>query len=150
VASNEAARLSGPGAPSPRRQVFAGYRFLSPHQAAVLYAATRQLISGAGWQTPELVVAYVDRLLSIFDAQPFALRVRAADLRDQYSDGIALLDELADGDFTALARLRQNIVLSHTRVMPLVGLLFDHIVAAIDASPATLRCGALDRYHETG
>lgn len=116
----------------------------------MLYAATRQLISGAERGAPELVVAYVDRLLSTFDAQPFALRVRAADLRDQYSDGIALLDELADGDFTALARLRQNLVLSHTRVMPLVGLLFDHIVEAIDAPPATLRCGSLDRYHETG
>jgi hypothetical protein len=116
----------------------------------VLYAATRQLISTAERGTPELVVAYVDRLLSIFDAQPFALRMRAADLRDQYSDGIALLDELADGDFTALARLRQNLVLSHTQVMPLVGLLFDHIVEAIAASPATVRCGALDRYHETG
>jgi hypothetical protein len=150
VASNEAARLSGPVAQSPRRQAFAGYRFLSPHQAAVLYAATRQLISGTQWGTPELVVAYVDRLLSHLDAQPFALRVRAADLRDQYTDGIALLDELADGDFTALARLRQNLVLSHTRVMPLVGLLFDHIVEAIDAPPATWRHGALGRYHETG
>lgn len=150
MAGNEAARSSGPGAPSPQRQVLAGYRFLSPHQAAVLYAATRQLISGAERGAPELVVAYVDRLLSTFDAQPFALRVRAADLRDQYSDGIALLDELADGDFTALARLRQNLVLSHTRVMPLVGLLFDHIVEAIDAPTATLRCGSLDRYHETG
>jgi hypothetical protein len=116
----------------------------------VLYAATGQLISGAEWDTPELVVAHVDRLLSIFDAQPFARRVRAADLRDQYSDGIALLDELADGDFTALARLRQNLVLSHTRVMPLVGLLFDHIVEAVEAPPATLRCGALARYHESG
>ena len=65
----------------------------------MLYAATRQLISGAEWGTPHLVVAYVDRLLSIFDAQPFALRVRAADLRDQYSDGIALLDELAERRF---------------------------------------------------
>ena len=150
MASNEAARLSGPVAPSPRRQVFAGYRFLSPHQAAVLYAATRQLISGAEWGTPQLVVAYVDRLLSIFDAKPFALPVRAADLRDQYSDGIALLDELADGDFTALARLGHSLVLSHTRVMPFVGLLFDHVVEAIATPPATLRCGALDRYHETG
>jgi hypothetical protein len=150
VASNEAARLSGPVASSPRRQVFAGYRFLSPHQAAVLYAATRQLISSAEWGTPELVVAYVDRLLSIFDAQPFARRVRAADLRDQYSDGIALLDELADGNFTALAPLRQNLVLSHTQVMPLVGLLFDHIVEAMDGPRVALRCGALDRYHETG
>ena len=116
----------------------------------MLYAATRQLISSAEWGTPALVVAYVDRLLSIFDALPFALRVRAADLRDQYSDGIALLDELAGGDFTALARLRQNLVLSHTQVMPLVGLLFDHIAEAIDAPPATLPCGALDRRHETG
>ena len=78
----------------------------------MLDAATRQLISGAEWGPPELVVAYVDRLLSVFDGRPFALRLRAADLRDQYSDGIALLDELAEGDFTALDRLRQKLVLS--------------------------------------
>ena len=44
VASNEAARYR-PGRRPQRRT--GGYRFLSPHQAAVLDAATRHLISGA-------------------------------------------------------------------------------------------------------
>jgi hypothetical protein len=149
VASNEAARSSG-AAPTLRRRLSAGYRFLSPHQAAVLDAATRHLIPGPDWCTPDAVVAYVDRLLSLFEAQAPALRLRVADFRDQYSNGTALLDELADGDFAAVPRLRQRLVLCHARVMPFVSLLFDHIVEGMYAPPATSRCGTLDRYHESG
>lgn len=150
MASNEAARLSGAVALSPRRQVSKGFRFLSPRQASVLDAATRHLIPRTGWGKPELVVAYVDGLLSVSAAQAFALRLRATNLRGQYSDGIALLDELADGDFTAVPRLLQHLVLSHTRVMPFVSLLFDHIVEAMYATPERLQRDTADRYHETG
>ena len=156
MASNEAARSTDSSAPMSRRQVSAVHRFLSPHQAAVLDAATCHLIPGPEWGAPELdhpgahVVAYVDRLLSRFDAQTTARRVRVADLRDQYTNGIALLDQLADGDFTAAPRLCQGLVLSHTQVTPFASLLFDHIVEAIYTPPEKLRCNAADRYHETG
>jgi hypothetical protein len=125
----------------PRRQVPAVHRFLSPHQAAVLDAATHRLVP----EPPAHVVAYIDRLLSQFDAQTSARRVRVADLRDQYADGIALLDQLAGGDFTALPRLSQHLVLSHAEVAPFASMLFDHIVEAIYLPPERLRCNAADR-----
>lgn len=129
-----------------RRSVPAVFRFLSPHQAAVLDAATRCLTA----EPPVHVVDDVDRLLSQFDDQPPARRVRFADLRDQYASGIALLDQLADGDFTAVPRLRQHLILSHGQIAPFAGVLFDHIVAAIYAPPEDLSCHDADRYHETG
>lgn len=122
----------------------AAYRFLSPHQAAVLDAVADHLLPGTQ------LVAYVDGLLSRFDAQTSARRVRVADLRDQYTDGIALLDQLAGGDFTAVPRLRQDLVVSHTQAAPFVSVLFDHIVEAIYAPPEDIRHTAADHYHETG
>ncbi len=149
MASNEAARSTGSLAPIPRRQVSGVYRFLSPHQAAVLDAATGRLAPG-----PESgavhVVSFVDRLLSLFDTRTVAGRMRVADLRDQYTKGITLLDQLAGGDFTAVPRLCQDLILSHTQVAPFANLLFDHIVEAIYAPPVNIQRNAADRYHETG
>jgi hypothetical protein len=143
-----------------RRQASGAYRVLSTHQAAVLEAAARHLIAGPAIGACELdnpetkVVAYVDRLLSLFDGQPSARRVRVADLRDQYSNGIALLDRLAGGDFTAIPRLQQALITSHGQVVPFASLLFGHIVEGlvepIEAPPEMLRRNAADRYHETG
>lgn len=56
-----------------------GYRFLTPHQAAVLDAATRRLVPGPEDDPLEIghpgaheahVVGYLDRLLSVFDVTP--------------------------------------------------------------------------------
>ena len=112
----------------------------------MLDAAIRRLVP----EPPVHVFAYIDRLLSQFDAQTSARRVRVADLRDQYANGIALLDQLAGGDFTAVPRLCQDLILSHTRVAPFASLLFDHIVDAIYAPPENIQRDAADRYHETG
>jgi hypothetical protein len=134
----------------------AAYRFLSPHQAAVLDVVTHHLIPGPEGGVCELdlsgarVVTYVDGLLSRFDPQTVARRVRVADLRDQYTNGIALLDQLAGGDFTAVPRLRQDLIVSQAQVAPFVSLLFDHIVEAIYAPPEDIRRNATDHYHETG
>jgi hypothetical protein len=123
-----------------RCQVSAAYRFLSPHQAAVLDVAAHRLSPGPECGLGELdqlgvrLVTYVDRLLSLFDAQAFARRIRVADLRDQYTKGIALLDRLAGGDFTAVPQLQQHLVMSHSQVAPFASLLFDHIVEAMDAA----------------
>jgi hypothetical protein len=129
-----------------RRQVPVVHRFLSPHQAAVLDDAIRRLVP----EPPVHVVAYIDRLLSQFDAQTSARRVRVADLRDQYGKGIMLLDELAGGDFTAVPLLQQGLIVSHAQVTPFASVLFDHIVEAIYAPPENPRHNAADRYHETG
>jgi hypothetical protein len=156
VASNEAARSVGSSAPVSRRQIAATYRSLSPHQAAVLDAATDHLLPGPEGGACELdlpgarLVIYVDGLLSRFDAETVARRVRVADLRDQYTNGIALLDRLAGGEFTAVPRLQQGLIVSHAQVAPFVSLLLDHIVEVIYAPPENIRCDAADHYHETG
>ena len=156
MASNEAARAVGSSAPVSRRQIVATYRFLSPHQAAVLAAVTDHLLPGpdggaCGFDLPEArVVSDVDEMLSRFDTQTFARRVLVADLRDQFTNGIALLDQLAGGDFTAVSRPRQDLVVCHAQIAPFVSVLFDHIVEAIYAPPENIRCDAVDHYHETG
>ena len=129
-----------------RCHVSAVRRFLSPHQAAVLDDAIRRLVP----EPPVHVFAFIDRLLSQFDAQTSARRVRVADLRDQYANGIALLDQLAGGDFSAVPRLSQHLVVSHARVAPFASVLFGHIVEAIYVPPEDLQCNAADGYHETG
>lgn len=134
----------------------ATYRFLSPHQAAVLDAVTDHLLPGPEGGACELdvprarVVSYVDGLLSRFDTQTIARRVRVADLRDQFGKGIMLLDELAGGDFTAVPLVQQGLILSHAQVTPFASVLCDHIVEAIYAPPENPRHNAADRCHETG
>jgi hypothetical protein len=131
VASDEAVPLPGvlPGASAEP-----AYRFLSRHQAAVLDAATH-------WLDPEphevQVTAFVDCLLSVFRVPPGglqaagSLRQRVAELRNQYCSGIALLDELAGGDFTAVPPLRQQLILAQGQLATFASLLFGHIVEAM-------------------
>lgn len=69
------------------------------------------------------VVSYVDRLLPC-----------VAGLRDRFTEGIALLDRQAGGDFTAVPRLCQDLILSQGQVAPFARLLFDHIIEAIYAA----------------
>jgi hypothetical protein len=111
------------------------YRFLSPHQAAVLDAAADRLISRADLDPPEHLVSYVDHLLSVFDVARTKGPLRVVDLRDQYVAGLMLLDRLAGGDFTAVSRLSQGLILARHQVTPFAGLLFDHIVEAMYAAP---------------
>ena len=122
MASTEAVSFYGPSAPGSRRGTLATadppYRFLSPHQAAVLDAATHRLAPG-----PNEVFSYLNRLL----------RLCVADVRDEYLSGIALLDRQAGGDFTAVAPLRQDLILSQRQLGSFTGLLFGHIIEAIYA-----------------
>ena len=122
----------------PRRQKCVVYLLLSAHQATVLDAAISRLMPAA---SEAGVVSYSDRLLSLFAAQTPARGVRAAHLRDQYANGIALLDQLAGGDFAAVPRLRQDLVLSHTQVAPFATLLIDQLIEAIYAPPRHLYVG---------
>jgi gluconate 2-dehydrogenase gamma chain len=102
------------------------YRFLSPHQAAVLDAATHRLAPG-----PQDVVSYLDGLLWAC----------VTNLRDEYINGIASLDRQAGGDFTTVAPLRQDLILSQRQLAPFTSLLFGHIIDAIYALPLQVnRC----------
>jgi hypothetical protein len=135
VASDEAVLLAGE---LPGENAEPAYRFMSPHQAAVVGAV-------AGYLVPETsddphddhVIIYLDRLLSVFHVAPGhlhvggSLRQRVADLRDQYTKGIALLDQQAGGDFTAVPRLRQHLILSESQLASFTGLLFGHVLEAM-------------------
>ena len=135
MASDEAVPL--PGIP-PGASAEPAYRFLSRHQAAVVDAATRRLDPDPQDDPHELHVAdFVDSLLSVFRVAPDglhavgSLRQRVAELRNQYCSGIALLDELAGGDFTAVPPLRQKLILAQGQLAAFAGLMFGHIVEAM-------------------
>ncbi|MCV7331975.1 hypothetical protein H7J81_17890 [Mycobacterium cookii] len=129
---------------------------MSRHQAAVLAAAIRCIATSPELNPSGHVVIYVDHLLSVFDVAPTelhkvgSLRQRLAHLRDRYTRGIAMLDELAGGDFAAAPLLHQNLILSRSQVAPFASLLFDHCVEATCAPPLSARRGAADCSHKTG
>jgi gluconate 2-dehydrogenase subunit 3-like protein len=152
-----------------------GYRFLTPHQAAVLDAATRRLVPGPQDCPLEVgspgaheanVVNFLDRMLSVFDvtpadvhaggpwsnraggsqdfmatfvplnrAQTYAWQRRLTQLRDQYTSGIALLDQLAGGDFTAVNPAKQDSILVYGQALTFTNLLFGHTIEAMYSNP---------------
>ncbi len=194
---DKAAHGSGLSAPVSRRAVLGGlgllplaagvwgilptasadtaYRFLSPHQAAVLDAATRRLIPGPEDNPLELgcpgaheanVVGFLDNMLAAFSfspplvhaggpwsnraggtedfmaefvpldrAQTYGWQQRIADYREQYTNGIALLDQQAGGDFTSVSKVRQDLILGHGKAESFTTLLFGHTIEAMYAVP---------------
>jgi hypothetical protein len=152
-----------------------GYRFLTPHQAAVLDAATRRLIPGPNDCPLEVgspgaheanVVNFLDRMLSVFDvtpadvhaggpwsnraggaqdymavfvplnrAQTYAWQQRLTQLRNQYASGIALLDQLAGGDFTAIKPAKQDLILVQGQATTFTNILFGHTIEAMYSNP---------------
>ncbi|WP_343602633.1 gluconate 2-dehydrogenase subunit 3 family protein, partial [Mycobacterium sp.] len=152
-----------------------GYRFLTPHQAAVLDAATSRLIPGPLDEALELghpgareanVVRYLDTMLAAFSfsppevhaggpwsnraggtedfmaefvpldrAQTYAWQQRIAGYRQQYTSGIALLDQLAGGDFTTVSKVRQDSILAKGQAVSFTSLLFGHTIEGMYAIP---------------
>jgi Gluconate 2-dehydrogenase subunit 3 len=150
------------------------YLYLSPHQAAVLDAATRRLIPGPGDVPGETspgaheanVVRYIDIMLAAFSfsppkvhaggpwsnraggsedfmanfvpldrAQNYAWQQRIDTLRSQYTNGIALLDQLAGGDFTTASTTKQDSILTHGQALSFTQLLFGHAIEGMYAVP---------------
>jgi hypothetical protein len=130
VAGDEAVRLLGA---LPGVSAEPAYQFLSRHEAAVLGAAIHRLALG---HSCAQAVSYLDRVLSVFrvlhTAGPLHRRVVA--LRHRYVDGVALLDERAGGDFTAVPPLRQDLILSQCQLASFTDLLCDHIAETIQFS----------------
>lgn len=196
MASNGAAEELGSSAPVSRRAMLGGltlipvaavlrgalpaasadpaYRYLSPHQAAVLDAATRRLIPGPtdapGETSPGAheanVVNYIDIMLAAFSfsppmvhaggpwsnraggsqdfmadfvpldrAQNFAWQQRVTNLQSQYTNGIALLDQLAGGDFSTASTAKQDSILSTGQALPFTQLLFGHAIEGMYSVP---------------
>jgi len=158
----------------PAASADAGYRFLSPHQAAVLDAATSRLIPGPLDDTQiglpgaheANVVGFLDNMLAAFSfsppmvfaggpwsnraggnqnfmaefvpldrAQTYGWQQRIAGLQTQYTNGIALLDRQAGGDFTKVSKPRQDLILGVGKAVPFTQLLFGHTIQAMYAVP---------------
>jgi hypothetical protein len=64
-----------------------------------------------------------------------AWRGRLADWQRQYTRGIALLDELAGGDFTTAAPADQDTILARPEVSTFLSLLFQHTIEGMYSSP---------------
>jgi hypothetical protein len=151
------------------------YRFLTPHQAAVLDAATRRLIPGPEDNVLERghpgaheanVVLYLDTMLAAFSfsppevhaggpwsnraggtedfmaefvplnrAQTSAWQQRISNLQSQYTTGIALLDQLAGGDFTTVSKAKQDNILAQGQALSFTQLLFGHTIEGMYAVP---------------
>jgi hypothetical protein len=196
VASDEAAEALGSSAPVTRRTVLGGLTlipvaavirgivpaasadppllYLSPHQAAVVDAATRRLIPGPSDDAQETtpgaheanVVNYIDIMLSAFSfsppmvhaggpwsnraggsqdfmanfvpldrAQTYAWQQRIANLRTQYTNGIALLDQLAGGDFSTASHAKQDSILTTGQAVSFTQLLFGHAIEGMYSVP---------------
>jgi hypothetical protein len=67
--------------------------------------------------------------------QEQAWRTRVQQLQRRYQDGIALLDRLAGGDFTAAAPARQDRVLARAEVEPFLDTLFTHAIEGMYSVP---------------
>lgn len=68
-------------------------------------------------------------------AQTYGWQQRIADYRTQYTNGIALLDQLAGGDFTSVAKVRQDLILAHGKAVSFTKVLFGHTVEAMYSVP---------------
>lgn len=117
-------------------------RFFSTHQAAVVGDATARIAPGpeddparAGQPGAREagVTAYIDAMLAA---------VEAADWQRQYTRGIAMLDELAGGDFTGAAPAGQDEILARPEVRTFLSLLFEHTIEGMYGGAATAGSGA--------
>jgi hypothetical protein len=78
---------------------------------------------------------YMAEFVPLDRAQTYAWQQRIADYREKYTNGIALLDQLAGGDFTTVSRLRQDSILAQGQAVSFTGLLFGHTIEGMYAVP---------------
>ncbi|GFG73090.1 gluconate 2-dehydrogenase subunit 3 family protein [Mycobacterium botniense] len=67
--------------------------------------------------------------------QTYGWQQRIATLREQFTNGIALLDQLAGGDFTTVSKARQDLILAHGKAVSFTKLLFTHTIEGMYAVP---------------
>ncbi len=68
-------------------------------------------------------------------AQNYAWQQRIADLRTQYTNGIALLDQLAGGDFSTAPTTQQDSILTTGQAVSFTQLLFGHTIEGMYSVP---------------
>src|SRR5277367_2694743 len=68
-------------------------------------------------------------------AQNYGWQQRIGNLRSQYTTGIALLDQLAGGDFTSVSTAKQDSILTTGQAVTFTQLLFGHTIEGMYSVP---------------
>ena len=68
-------------------------------------------------------------------AQNYAWQQRIANLRTQYTNGIALLDQLAGGDFSTASQTKQDSILTTGQAVSFTQVLFGHTIEGMYSVP---------------
>lgn len=80
-------------------------------------------------------VDFMANFVPLDRAQNYAWQQRIANLRSQYTTGIALLDQLAGGDFTAESKSQQNNILATGQAVSFTQVLFGHAIEGMYSVP---------------
>jgi hypothetical protein len=78
---------------------------------------------------------YIATFVPLNRAQAYGWQQRLTQLRNQYTSGIALLDQQAGGDFTAVQPVRQDLILAHGPAAAFANILFGHTIEAMYSVP---------------
>jgi hypothetical protein len=97
---------------------------------------TPKVFAGGPWSNrhtsgPDMMAQF----LSIDPVTRIAWQRRISGWQRQYRTGIALLDKLADGDFTKVSTARQDKILADVKVSSFLSLLFEHTIEGMYSNP---------------
>ena len=80
-------------------------------------------------------VDFMANFVPLDRAQNYAWLERIANLRSQYTTGIALFDQLAGGDFTTESKSKQNSILATGQALSFTQVLFGHAIEGMYSVP---------------
>jgi hypothetical protein len=97
---------------------------------------TPKVFAGGPWSNrhtsgPDMMAAF----LSIDPVTRIAWTKRIGGWQRQYRTGIALLDKLADGDFTRVTAAKQDKILAGVQANSFLSLLFEHTIEGLYSNP---------------
>ncbi|MGH3562383.1 MAG: hypothetical protein ACRDTN_11440, partial [Mycobacterium sp.] len=78
---------------------------------------------------------FMAQFVPLTRSQTYGWRQRIAGFQQQYTNGIALLDKQAGGDFTTVSKVRQDLILAQGPAVPFTQLLFGHTIDAMYSVP---------------
>jgi hypothetical protein len=131
--SDDPAEAGHPGA---REAGVTGYIDTMLGALAALGGPAPMVFAGGPWSNrhtsgPDLMA----RFIALDAVTTIAWRTRLNETRKQYEQGIATLDRLAGGDFTAAAPQDQDKILARQEASAFTSLLFEHTIEGLYANP---------------
>jgi hypothetical protein len=124
------------GHPGAREADVTGYIDSMLGALGALDEAAPLIFAGGPWSNrhtsgPDLMA----RFTSLDPVARIAWRQRLTGWQQQYRQGIATLDKLAGGDFTAVSHARQDKILAGSGASAFLALLFEHTIEGLYAAP---------------